>query len=48
VAFVTAKVQPQEVAALKALGAMGVIAKPFDPMSLADQIRAMWRESGHA
>ena len=47
VAFVTAKVQPQEVAALKALGAMGVIAKPFDPMVLADQIRTLWREEGH-
>lgn len=42
VAFVTAKVQPQEVAQLKALGAIDVIAKPFDPMALADQIRRLW------
>ncbi len=33
IAFVTAKVQPQEVAHLKAIGAIDVIAKPFDPMS---------------
>ena len=37
--FLTAKVQPAEVAKHKALGALDVIAKPFDPMELADQIR---------
>lgn len=37
--FMTAKVQPAEVAQYTALGALGVIAKPFDPMSLAEQIR---------
>ncbi len=42
VAFMTAKVQPQEVAYYKSLGARGVIAKPFDPMTLASQIRAIW------
>jgi CheY-like chemotaxis protein len=42
VAFMTAKVQPQEVAHYKALGALGVIAKPFDPMTLANQVRSMW------
>lgn len=47
VAFMTAKVQPREVAALKAMGATGVIAKPFDPMTLADQIRTLYREDGH-
>lgn len=36
--FMTAKVQPDEIAALKALGALEVIAKPFDPMTLAEQI----------
>ena len=40
--FMTAKVQPQEVAGFRALGALGVIPKPFDPMGLADQIRAIW------
>jgi len=44
-AFMTAKVQLAEVAYYKTLGAIGVIAKPFDPMTLADQVRAMWLES---
>jgi len=44
VVFMTAKVQPQEVAHLKALGALGVIAKPFDPMALSSTIRDIWTE----
>ena len=40
VVFITARTQAQEVAALQALGARGVLAKPFDPMALADQARA--------
>lgn len=43
-AFVTAKVHPQEVNELKALGAIGVIAKPFDPMSLPQQVRDLWSQ----
>jgi two-component system, OmpR family, response regulator len=35
VVFMTAKVQPQEVEGYLKLGAVGVIAKPFDPMTLA-------------
>ena len=42
--FMTAKVQPQEVAALRALGAIGVVAKPFDPMCLGDELRALWEQ----
>jgi two-component system, OmpR family, response regulator len=42
VVFMTAKVQPREVAHYTALGALGVIAKPFDPMKLADQVRELW------
>ncbi len=41
--FMTAKVQPEEVAALKKSGVLDVITKPFDPMGLAEQIRAIWR-----
>lgn len=41
--FMTAKAQPQEVAQLKALGALDVITKPFEPMELADQLRAIWK-----
>jgi len=40
--FMTAKVQPQEVARYRALGAVDVISKPFDPMTLSDEIRAIW------
>ena len=42
VVFMTAKVQPHEAAQYRALGAVGVIAKPFDPMTLAEQVRALW------
>jgi len=40
--FMTAKVQPGEVAHYKTLGAIDVIPKPFDPMNLANQVRAIW------
>jgi|SRR5581483_11370459 len=46
VIFMTAKVQSHEVERYKALGALGVLPKPFDPMTLADQVRALWRGSG--
>jgi len=41
VAFMTAKVQSAEVEYFKSLGAREVIAKPFDPMTLADQVRGI-------
>jgi CheY-like chemotaxis protein len=41
VIFMTAKAQPHEVASYRALGAAGVIAKPFDPMSLPSEIRSI-------
>lgn len=41
VAFMTAKVQTSDIAHLTALGAVAVIAKPFDPMLLAGQIRSV-------
>lgn len=40
--FLTAKVLPTEIERYKALGALDVIAKPFDPMTLSDQVRAVW------
>jgi len=40
--FMTAKVQPQEQQRYLSLGAIEVIAKPFDPVSLADQLHAAW------
>jgi CheY-like chemotaxis protein len=42
VIFMTAKVQPQERAQYVSLGAVGVIAKPFDPMSLSTTIQGIW------
>jgi two-component system, OmpR family, response regulator len=42
VVFMTAKVQPQEVAEYRAIGVLDVIAKPFDPMTLSETILAIW------
>lgn len=41
VIFITARAEQAERERLLALGAAGVIAKPFDPMTLAAQIRAL-------
>lgn len=40
--FMTARIRPGEVDEYTALGADGVVAKPFDPMELSNQIRAIW------
>jgi CheY-like chemotaxis protein len=45
VVFMTAKVQPSEVSGYMELGAAGVIPKPFDPMTLAGQVQAIWDRS---
>lgn len=42
VVFMTARVQPQEVIAYRAIGAIDVVAKPFDPMALPQQLRDIW------
>lgn len=42
VIFMTAKVQSKEVDFYKSLGALDVIAKPFDPMLLPDQLKSIW------
>lgn len=42
VLFMTAKVQPGEVAQYRQLGAAGVVSKPFDPMTLARELRDHW------
>ncbi len=42
VIFVTAKAMPQEVAHFRGLGAVGVIAKPFDPMKLGPEVLMIW------
>lgn len=42
VVFMTAKVQPGEVAGYREIGAVDVIPKPFDPMTLSNQVQAIW------
>jgi len=43
VIFMTAKVQSHEVDYYKQIGAIDVISKPFDPMSLATTLREKWK-----
>ncbi|MCG6935585.1 MAG: response regulator [Candidatus Promineifilaceae bacterium] len=40
--FITAKVQPDEIEQLQNYGAVDIITKPFDPMTLSDQLRHIW------
>lgn len=40
--FMTAKVQPSEVNGYKQIGAVDVIPKPFDPMTLSNQVLEIW------
>jgi CheY-like chemotaxis protein len=47
VVFVTAKAMPAEVARFRELGAVAVIAKPFDPMQLGQQILTIWEGIDH-
>ena len=44
VIFMTAKVQRQEIREYLDLGAIGVITKPFDPMTLPDDISKLWEQ----
>ncbi len=44
IAFMTAKVQSTEVQRYTDMGAIGVIAKPFDPMQLANTVKRLWAE----
>jgi two-component system OmpR family response regulator len=46
VVFMTAKAMPQEITRFRELGAAAVIAKPFDPMQLADQVFQIWEGLG--
>tara|TARA_R110000868_G_scaffold5138_5_gene31789 strand:+ start:16861 stop:17256 length:396 start_codon:yes stop_codon:yes gene_type:complete len=41
--FMTAKAQVHEQDDYIAMGALGVIVKPFEPISLSDTIREMWK-----
>lgn len=42
--FMTAKVQPHEVQNYKNLGALDVIPKPFNPITLSDEIKNIWHK----
>lgn len=42
--FMTAKIQPGEMEEYKKMGVLDVIAKPFDPMKLADDIKKIWNK----
>lgn len=44
VVFLTAKVQPAEVLQYREMGALDAIAKPFDPMTLAADVRSIWKK----
>lgn len=43
IVFLTAKVQAADQKQLTALGAAGIIAKPFDPLTLADTVASILR-----
>lgn len=42
VVFFTGRVQAEDVATFKQLGAVGVVEKPFDPVSLAGKVQDIW------
>jgi len=48
VVFMTARAQESEIERFRALGAAGVIAKPFDPLTLAKSVRACLGERATA
>lgn len=44
--FMTAKIQPNEILQYQDMGVLEIIAKPFDPMKLAETINAAWDKRG--
>jgi CheY-like chemotaxis protein len=47
VVFLTAKADAAARQKCLALGALGCIAKPFDPLALGEEVRALWRQSSN-
>jgi two-component system OmpR family response regulator len=45
VIFMTAKIQTNEIDRYRTMGAIDVISKPFDPLLLADMIKAAWEKN---
>jgi CheY-like chemotaxis protein len=44
VIFMTARIQAEELLHYHSMGALDVISKPFDPMTLADTIKIAWNK----
>jgi two-component system, OmpR family, response regulator len=44
VVFLTAKAMKWEIDRYRGLGAADIIAKPFDPLTLADRLREIWQK----
>ncbi len=44
IAFMSARVRPEEIDDYRARGANGVIAKPFDPSQLPAQVSGIWSD----
>jgi CheY-like chemotaxis protein len=42
--FMTAKAQAHEIAKFRELGAIDVVIKPFDPQTLCDHLKIIWRK----
>ncbi len=42
--FLTGRSAPEAVASYKDMGAKGVLSKPFDLVTLPDQVRSLWKE----
>lgn len=47
VIFMTARIQPADLETYYRSGAAGVIAKPFDPLTLSQHLRQLYAESRH-
>jgi CheY-like chemotaxis protein len=45
IVFATAKVHEQSMTQLFAIGAAGVVAKPFDPIELPNTLRSIWNRA---
>ena len=45
VVFMSARVQPRELDYYRSLGVLNLVPKPFDPMTLAERLRAIWAEA---
>ncbi|HEY8347968.1 MAG TPA: response regulator [Symbiobacteriaceae bacterium] len=47
VVFLSARAQQSEIQKGKELGAIGYLVKPFDPMTLSDQLEALLKSAGN-